>query len=293
MNDEHPADAAQSPRSGEETEAEGSGPDRLSRPSWAQLDRCWQFMVPTGSLPGGELHLWLADLAQPEYVIRRCRDVLADDELKRADAFRFERHRSRFTVARAFLRRLLGWYLNTDPTDISFVYGKQGKPCLAPKLRQQIPPERRRLRFNVSHSGTLALYGFVQAYEIGVDIERYRALRDMMSIARRSFAQGEYATLVAAPPGERLMLFFNCWTRKEAYVKAVGDGLSLSLDSFEVTMSEEAPVRLLRIDGEPFPERRWRLVAVPIMPEVAAAVCVQPGNLVLRTFRLDEALCRL
>jgi 4'-phosphopantetheinyl transferase len=193
-------------------------------------------------------------------------------------------------VARAILRILLGAYLQIEPVQVAFAYGKQGKPRLG---EQHLPDGGPGIRFNVSHSGTLALYGFVQGYEIGVDIERFRDLRDMMSIARRSFAPGEYACLATAAEDRRQALFFSCWTRKEAYIKAVGDGLSLSLDSFEVTMSETDPARIVRIDGETEPDRLWRLVAVPVMPAVAAAVCVQPGNLLLRTFRLDEAACRL
>jgi len=290
MNDESRVEASQHRGGTESVRTADPGDDRPSRPDWSGLEPCWWVSGLRSDLPGGELHLWLADLEQPAAVVRRCRGLLAADELKRADVFRFERHRSRFTVARGILRLLLGSYLGIEPDRVGFVYGRQGKPSLG---ERHLPADGLGLRFNVSHSGTLALYGFVQCHEIGVDIERFRGLSDMMSIARRSFAPGEYACLKAAAQSQRQALFFSCWTRKEAYIKAVGDGLSLSLDSFEVTMSETDPARIIRIDGETEPQRLWRLVAVPVMPGVAAAVCVQPGNLLLRTFRLDEDICRL
>jgi len=155
--------------------------------------------------------------------------LLSADERERAGRFAFERDRRRYIVARARLRQLLGERLGAAPESLRFVYQAHGKPALARCLGQ------RDLRFNVSHCGEVAAYAFTEGREVGVDIEEVRELPDADELALRFFAPDERAAYLCLPLRERLRGFFNCWTRKEAFVKALGAGLSQPLDAYDVS----------------------------------------------------------
>ena len=158
---------------------------------------------------------------------------LCEDERRRAARFRFERHRRRYVVARGRLRELLAERLATTPRSIAFVYGVSGKPALAQ------PFARSGWRFSVSHCGGLALYAFSRRGELGVDLEAVRPLPEADAIAARCFSPREHAAYRGLAPRERLPGFFACWTRKEAFVKALGGGLSLALR--ELDLSDPPP----------------------------------------------------
>lgn len=187
------------------------------------------------TLPTGEVHVWRASLQRPPQVLARMRGLLAGDEQERAERFRFERDRSRYIVGRALLRELLGRYLSIAPEELEFEYGEFGKPAL-----------RSGPWFNLSHSGSLALYAFSNDSEIGVDIELDDAGFSSERIAERFFSPPEVSVLRALPPDAQPSAFLACWTRKEAFIKARGDGLSLALDSFDVTLSPDVPAALVR-----------------------------------------------
>ena len=219
-------------------------------------------------LTRGTVHLWRVALDQPQSRVDTLRTLLSDDELARADAFRFPRHRRRFIVARAALRRTAGAYLEAAPARLRFDYNPHGKPFLA-----DVP-----LQFNVSHAGELALLAFAWERAVGVDIEMIRPLRDVEALARANFAAEEVDALLALPRAERQRAFFNAWTRKEAFVKAVGDGLTYPLDRFAVSLTPDAPARLLHIDGDADAARRWYLAGfAPTSTSVAALVCAGPS----------------
>jgi 4'-phosphopantetheinyl transferase len=201
------------------------------------------------ALPAEEVHVWRTSLEQPPAVVARLHDLLASDERARAARFRFERDRSRYVVGRARLRQLLGAYLRRAPADITFAYGAFDKPFLA----------GRELWFNLSHSGAVALYAFSRAGELGIDVELDGPDFARERIAERFFAPGEVAALRALPAELQPRAFLHCWTRKEAFIKARGDGLSLALDSFEVSLDPGAPARLLRTAFAPAEAERWRL----------------------------------
>jgi 4'-phosphopantetheinyl transferase len=172
-------------------------------------------------------------------------DLLASDEHHLADAFHFALHRDRYIAGRAMLRRLLAARLDRDPASLRFRYGKSGKPALDEPIS-----------FNFSNSddlGALAIAGF----ELGVDIEYVRIIEE--DVAGRFFAADEIARLRSLPIEQQTAAFFNCWTRKEAYIKALGDGLSLSLDRFSVTLAPDDPPRLVRAGDDPSEPARWRL----------------------------------
>jgi 4'-phosphopantetheinyl transferase len=166
--------------------------------------------------------------AGPEEV-RSLRPRLSDSERRRADRFRFERDRRRFIVARARLRELLAARLDVAPQAIELAYGKNGKPGLAQRYAHS------GWRFNVAHCGDVAVYAFSRDSDIGVDIEAIRPVCEADAIAARFFSRREYAAYSALAPRDRPLGFLECWTRKEAVVKALGDGLSMPLDELDVS----------------------------------------------------------
>lgn len=217
---------------------------------------------------GEGVHVWCAPLNPPDDVVRRYRELLAPDEWARADRFRFDQHRRQFTVARGVLRTLLGRYLEVDPRRVEFRYGSHGKPELGGALAGSD------LRFNVSHSGELALYAVSRGRELGVDIELVHPMDDGMEIAERFFSAAENVVFRSLAASAREEAFFNCWTRKEAYIKAVGEGLSFPLHAFDVSLAPGEPARLL---GARDPEQaaRWTLRELDPAPGYKAALVAE------------------
>ncbi len=162
---------------------------------------------------------------------------LSRDERERAGRFRIDDVRRRYVVAHAILRRILAGYVDTMPSALRFEAGPYGKPWLAPPYEA--------LSFNLAHSGALALIAVTGCRELGVDIEEHRALDDAERIAERFFSSAEVAAFRALPASERQPAFFRCWARKEAFVKALGLGLTAPLDSFDVSLGPDEPCRLL------------------------------------------------
>jgi 4'-phosphopantetheinyl transferase len=165
------------------------------------------------------------------------------------------------------LRRLLGGYLGIEPGELTFVYGSHGKPSLT-------EPAGGALSFNVSHSGELALLAFSRRGEIGVDIEEIRPIPDGEDIAARFFSAAEVARFRGIAPQAREAAFFRCWTRKEAYVKAVGEGLARPLDAFDVTFAAGEPARLT-VAGDRQETQRWTLDALEPGDGYTAAIVTE------------------
>lgn len=218
-----------------------------------------------------ELHLWCAQLRPSAAIEARLRQSLDDDERARAAQFLLARDRARFVAAHGLLRHVLGRYLRLAPERIRYRYANRGKPSLAP--RRGAPP----LQFNLSHSDDLALFAVVLRRQVGVDLERIRPDRDTAGISARFFSPAEAAAMRALTPAVQIEAFYNGWTRKEAYIKARGDGLSLPLDSFDVTLAPEAPAALVRAAGGRQEVRRWNLVGLDAAPGFAAALAVETG----------------
>jgi 4'-phosphopantetheinyl transferase len=223
-------------------------------------------------LEAGELHVWRAWLDQQTAVyLRQLRELLSEDERERAARFHFPIHRERYIVARGTLRVLLGRYLNCTPETISFTYGPQGKPALA----DVTTPER--LEFNVAHSEQVALFGFVWGRPVGVDVEHVRSLKDMDQIASRFFSAEEYRIWQAVSAEQQDQAFFNCWTRKEAYIKVIGEGLTHPLDRFVVTLKPGEVGRLITVDGSAALANKWQMEALYPAAGYVAAVAVEGG----------------
>jgi 4'-phosphopantetheinyl transferase len=209
---------------------------------------------PEFLLPEGALHVWRAgiDLAEEEFApLARS---LSPDELQRAARFRFERDRRRFVAGRGILRSLIAAYLGCRACEIAFVYGARGKPALATAA----------LQFNLAHSDGLAVIGITRSARLGVDVERVRPMPDYLRLADNFFSPRERETIAALPAEDRQRAFFACWTRKEAYVKATGDGLSAPLEQFDVPVVPNSPPRLFHADVPADEMTRWSLWDVPL-----------------------------
>lgn len=195
--------------------------------------------------------------------------TLSDLERKRANRLVLARDRGRFVVARAWLRSLLSERLGVRPDAVELVYGQHGKPALSSRFAHAA------LCFNVSHAEDVALYAFSHRRNVGVDVEAVRELHDADAVARRFFSRREVEEYAALGSRDRPLGFFNCWTRKEAFVKAIGDGLQYPLDRFDVSLAPGRPAEILRVSETTGSRCGWRLNAVSPVPGFVAAVVVE------------------
>jgi 4'-phosphopantetheinyl transferase len=190
-------------------------------------------------LPDSAVEVWLMPLDVPASDLERYSKLLARDERMRVARFHFERDRLRYTIARGVLRVLLGNHLGLAPAAIEFAQGEHGKPYVASPAAP--------VHFNLSHCADLAIYAISRTHVPGVDIDRLDRKVDDAALARRYFSAREYAGLQSIAPADRKRAFLTCWTRKEAVVKATGDGLRMALEQIEVTVDPDARPQLLNI----------------------------------------------
>jgi 4'-phosphopantetheinyl transferase len=240
----------------------------------------WNTPPPAGSLQPLEVHVWIANLNLSPEQMSALPSVLSEEERQRAARFRFEKDRGHYVAGRTFLRQILGSYLQVSPDEIRFGYNDYGKPFLA-----GLPGNK--LKFNVAHSHGLALFGLTPDLEIGVDIEQIRAEFATREIAERFFAGEEIKELGICDPGKQTEAFFDCWTRKEAFVKARGLGLSLPLDQFVVGFGPKTPAALFSAKADPQARTRWSIRALPTPRGYAGAVAVDAPGIDLRLWRFD------
>jgi len=219
-------------------------------------------------LGGDEVHVWRASLDQPKSLSEGFLHTLAADEQARARRFHFEKDREHFIVARGVLRTILSRYLNRASERVAFCYGAHGKPALAGDTSADA------IRFNAAHSHGVALYAITRGREVGIDLERIRLDLTVMEIAERFFSRREVATLRTLPTETQRQAFFRCWTRKEAYIKARGEGLSLPLDEFDVSLAPGEPAAILGTQRDPCEAFRWSLQELPLAADYVAALAV-------------------
>ena len=236
----------------------------------------WTEPPQSPSLETGTVHVWRIALDQEDERLERFRRMLEPHELERAGRFHFEKHRRHFIVARGFLRYVVARYFETEPDELRFVYGSYGKPALA---------SEHGLRFNLSHSNEVALLAVSLDAELGVDVEHIRADFASEDIARRFFSRAEVETFNALPKEQQVAAFFRCWTRKEAYIKAIGKGLSQPLDEFDVTLAPATPPALLRAQDDD--ASRWLLCDIDVGEGYAGALVVERPVAEIRFFRQD------
>ncbi|MBA2394851.1 MAG: 4'-phosphopantetheinyl transferase superfamily protein [Ktedonobacteraceae bacterium] len=232
----------------------------------------WKIPPPDLVLAKDDVHLWSLDLDQSIEKAQALTHILSPDEIQRAEHFHFEKDRRQFIVGRAWLRMLLGNYIHTKPEDVRLCYGKYGKPQVAEMAPGDV------LHFNLSHSQGMALYAFTLNRAIGVDVEHIQHLQEEGQIVAYFFSHEEKAVFCKLPADMQHLMFFKSWTQKEAYLKAIGEGLSRSLDSITVSLTPGEPAQLLRVKGEPEEHLRWNLQTFKPAPDYMAALAVEGQN---------------
>lgn len=215
-----------------------------------------------------EVHLWRLNLQATAYSADQWLAILSADEKSRAARYHRDIDRKYFITARAVLRQLLGSYLKKDPETLIFSYSEKEKPSVGGAESDS------GIEFNLSHSGDLALLAFARSREIGVDVEQIRRDFDTAKIAARFFSEAEQKQLAALPDNQRSDAFFLCWTRKEAYIKATGKGLSLPLHQFDVSLAPKEQNALLATRPDPLERAKWTMRDINVPAEYAAAICV-------------------
>jgi len=223
-----------------------------------------------------EVHVWRAwlDLSPNEF--DRLHRTLAPDELSRAARLRLPEDQKRFVAGRAILRDILARYLKTKGSELRFCYREFGKPDL------ESEPGAGKLAFNLSHSHGIALYAITRGRDIGIDVEQILPELADHDTARLFFSPREIATLCGLPVNCRAEAFFECWTRREAYVKARGEGFATGLNGFDVSLGPNQPAAVLRVGEDPLEASQWSLHALAPAPDYVGAVAVKGNDLLLR-----------
>ncbi|MGY1679413.1 4'-phosphopantetheinyl transferase family protein [Geodermatophilus sp. SYSU D01176] len=231
----------------------------------APPEEAWDFPAPPLRTPRGEVHVWRASLDPPARHLEDLLRVLSDAERSRAAQFCFDRDRRWFIAGRGVVRRILGSYLTILPDRLQFHAGGTGRPTLSAS-------QGGGMEFSVSHSGGLVLCAVTCDRRIGVDVERTRILSSTADMAGRVLSPREHAVFQALAREQRQAALFRGWTRKEAYLKACGEGLSRSPDRVDVSLPPFEPARRLSVDGEPGASSRWWLRDLAPAPGYVAAL---------------------
>ena len=227
-------------------------------------------------LASHQVDIWRARLDLPTDSLKTLVTTLSVDEIQRADRFSIQEDKIRFIAAHGCLRDILARYHYWEPGQLNFSTNDYGKPTLSTDSSE------RRMDFNLSHSNDFALVAVTSERKVGVDLERIRQGISAQVIARQYFSPSEFSELMALPSEQREIGFFNCWTRKEAYIKAQGLGLSLPLESFDVSLGPNEPVILRATRPDPQEAARWTLLGLEVSPDYAAALAVEGQGLEFR-----------
>jgi len=229
--------------------------------------------TPFPFLANNDIHVWLAELNPPKNDLVSLQASLSDDELDRANRFVQPIHCDRFIAARGILRQFLARYLNLKPHKVIFDANAFGKPFV-----------KQAIFFNVAHSHDYALFAFSRNCELGIDIECIDPKVDCLNLAKRFFSQREQDELEKLNPEQQQQGFFNAWTRKEAFIKAVGKGLSFPLDKFSVSLVPGQPFEIIRVDDEQLADQHWTTFAFESVPGYASALVSTGSALNLQYF---------
>ncbi len=239
----------------------------------------WSTSPGSITLSESKIDVWAVPLDLGEDCIAKCHELLSEDEINRAQRFHFEADQRRFTIARGSLRQLIGRYLRCNPHSIVFQTNEYGKPRLGKE--NDIP-----LCFNISHSGEMAVMAFSYGRELGVDIELIREDIEYQSLSERFFSKTETLMLKSLAEKDRLKCFYATWTRKEAFIKAVGKGLSIPLDQFDVSVGLEVSPALLDVRYDCPNSNGWFMSEIALNDFFAGALVVEGENVKIRYFRL-------
>ena len=211
----------------------------------------WRLTIPGELINSNEVHVWRVFLDVSTVEFESMMEFLSVDELARAGRFHFESDQRRFIMARGILRKILSGYLGMKPHQLQFEYTPHGKPVLSSNSG------RDNLSFNLSHSGAIVLYAVTRGSRIGIDIERIHDNLDFAQIAQRFFSPGEISSLERMGKNSRTEGFFHYWARKEAFIKATGEGVSFPLEQCDVSLFSESDLSLIRLVGEHIENSGW------------------------------------
>jgi 4'-phosphopantetheinyl transferase len=226
-----------------------------------------------------EVHVWASSLAVAPGRLDALKATLSGGELDRAGKFRFDHHRNRFIAGRGCLRAILGRYLSNDPARIEFSYSRLGKTEFAPGF------DGLGLHFNVAHSEDLALFAITRLGPVGVDVECIRVVRDVDELVARFFSVRENGLFQKLASSEMPSAFFNLWTRKEALLKATGEGITGGLDRVEVSFLPDEPAQLLAMSGDVESAAQWSLHELSPATGFVGAVAIQEKNIQVRCWQ--------
>jgi 4'-phosphopantetheinyl transferase len=233
-------------------------------------------------LKNNEVHVWRASLEVRASLAKTLNQILSDDELSRAKRFHFQKDRDHYIIARGLLRTILGKYLRMKPEELRFCYGPFGKPSLEEKIGDT-------LRFNASRSHGLALFAFSLHRDMGVDLEYIRSGFSFENIAGQFFAQRETDALNSLPEHLRQEAFYTLWTRKEAYLKAQGLGLSADMNQYDVLTGAGCPEQISKVDASSGEKSPWVLMHLAVSPGYASAVAVKGQDLHFKYWQWQNA----
>jgi 4'-phosphopantetheinyl transferase len=251
----------------------------------------WRPATATPAMADDDVHVWMTSTAAPPLPISRLQEWLSEGEQARARRFHFAHHRRGYIAGRAILRYLVAAYSGEpEPKRVAFVKGPRGKPYLNTRYR------RFPLWFNQADSNGIALYAFTRLNEIGIDIEHMREVPDMDAFVSRTFSEAEQSAYFSLPLKDRKEAFFNCWTRKEAFIKAIGEGLYFPMDQFDVTLKPTEPARLLRVAERPETTSSWFMMGFSPLPGYKAALAIPRKECTISFWRFEAfeepAACR-
>jgi len=228
-------------------------------------------------LNASDVHVWHASLRLGEARLSQLRASLSPEERARAERFAFEDARVRFIAAHGMLRTIVGRYVNERPGALTFTSGRHGKPSLA-----GVRGAFEKVRFNLAHSDDSALIAIAHNREVGIDLERIRDNVESLKLAERFFSPSEFERLRHLPHDQANRLFFTLWTCKEAYLKAIGTGLSLDLDRCEVLLVPDELMARVRLLGESRPHEECLVRTLTLGPDYAGAVAAEGEDWRLR-----------
>jgi 4'-phosphopantetheinyl transferase len=221
----------------------------------------------------GQVHVWTIPLEQTREAAAKLENVLAEEEQRRASGFVVDEPRRRFVAGRGALRILLGRYLNIEPQIVQFTSNPYGKPFLTPGIKTG------GLEFNLTHTRRLVLAAFARGCRVGIDVEWLREINEFNEIAARFFTAGENAALGNIPENKRLAAFYEYWTCKEAFIKAIGEGVSHPLDSFEIEFKDEGAPHLHRLDQQASDSKLWTIKIFKPGAGYSAALAVEAAQI--------------
>lgn len=246
----------------------------------ARADEAWEPRAQPPELGAGEVHVWHFRLVIPEGRETDWRAVLSAPERERADKFAFPHLRERYVVAHAIMRQLLGGYLRVDPASFVYEIAERGKPSLPGKP----------LHFNLSHANEHGLLAVTKAGEVGVDIESIDRKLDRTGIAERFFSRAEADELASLSPELQPEAFCNLWTRKEAWLKATGAGISEGLNQVEFNCRPGEPARLLRIKGDEREAASWFIQSFRPPDGHVGAIALRAKHTRVRCFAFADTI---